>query len=238
MDETFGLAFSKAVVIAKLNNARVFLQRQRKEELRDTVGRIKECMDRVQAADTLDRLRGCEGSGAAAYFPAFGTLLRGEFRFSRRVRRPPKDPVNSMLSFGYTLLFYNIFSLIHAHNLDPYIGYFHSDRPNHPALASDLIEEFRTPIVESLVLSLINKSIVKPDGFYCLKEGERSPCFMTDETRKRFIRAFEEKMHIEVFHPETEFRVDYRRCVDLQIGRFVQYLRGERDEYVPYRIRF
>ena len=238
MDEGFALTFSKALVTAKLHNARVLLQRHKSEAVQEAIERLREAIKKAETVDSLDALRGCEGNGAAAYFPAFGALLREGFSFRRRVRQPPTDPVNSMLSFGYTLLFYNIFSLLRVHGLDPYQGYLHAARPNHPTLASDLMEEFRTPIVESLVLSLVNQKIVKPGGFYVLKDGERSPCFLANDTRKRFVRAFEEKMHTEVFHPESEFRVDYRRCIALQIGRFIQFLRGDKHEYKPFRIRF
>jgi CRISPR-associated protein Cas1 len=149
-----------------------------------------------------------------------------------------------MLSFGYTMLFNNIFSMVRLHRLNPYVGFFHADKPAHPALVSDLIEEFRC-IIEAMVVGIINKHILKPGDFYYASagtaeeegEGEETPapkgCFLTDEARKKFVAEFEQLMHREVTHPNTNFTVSYRRCLDLQVQNFAQHLRGEKP-YIPF----
>ena len=135
---------------------------------------------------------GC--AAAAKYFPALTSILKDPMGFTNRNRQPPRDPVNSMLSFGYTLLFYNIFALAKSHGLHPYVGFFHEMRSGHPALVSDLIEEFRAPIVESLVLYLVNSKVLKQQDFALPKEPGL-PCLLSDDARKLFIHHFEQKMN-------------------------------------------
>ncbi len=181
-------------------------------------------------------MRGFEGAAAAKYFPAFVSLLKDPMGFTHRNRQPPTDPVNSMLSFGYTLLFYNIFSLIKSHGLHPYVGFFHEMRSGHPALASDLIEEFRAPIVESLVLYLVNSKILSAKDFALPKEPGL-PCLLSDEARKLFIHHFEQKMNSSITHPHTDFKVDYRRCINLQVVEMARCIKGEAAEYRPMEVR-
>jgi CRISPR-associated protein Cas1 len=138
------------------------------------------------------------------------------------------------LSFGYTLLFYNLYALIAARGLHPYVGHLHLLRDRHPALASDLIEEFRAPIVDSLVLYLVNSKIFTPADFSRLPDG---PCLLKDTARKTFLRAFEQKMGTQITHPHTGAVVDYRRCLDLQVCQMAEWIRGEVSAYQPMRIR-
>jgi CRISPR-associated protein Cas1 len=138
------------------------------------------------------------------------------------------------LSLGYTLLFYNLYALIVARGLHPYVGHLHLIRDRHPALASDLIEEFRAPIVDSLVLYLVNGKILTPADFSRLPDG---PCLLKDGARKTFLRFFEQKMGTQITHPHTGAVVDYRRCLDLQVCQMAQWIRGEVSAYQPMRIR-
>ena len=121
--------------------------------------------EKVPATESIDVLFGYEGQGAHVYFQAFGSLLNEPFVFEKRTGRPPTDPVNSMMSLGYTLLHQNIFSLVQAVGLHPHFGNLHVPRKNHPALISDLIEEFRAPVVDSLVAYLVNSSILTLEDF-------------------------------------------------------------------------
>lgn len=149
------------LVTAKLSNLRSLLRRYARrlqdKELVKAARSITRIQRKLVQAETLEQLRGYEGSGSAVYFGVFGRLLKAsDFEFNGRNRRPPKDPVNALLSFGYTLLFNNIYAMIRLHRMNPYVGMLHEERAGHPALASDLIEEFRF-MVDRLVLALCNK---------------------------------------------------------------------------------
>ena len=138
---------------------------------------------------------------------------------------------------GYTLLFYNIYSLLTVHNLNPYCGFFHSIRQGHPALASDIIEEFRAPVVDSLVIYLINSEIIKERDFTRPKVPGR-PCLLSDEARRKFIRHFEQKMHTEITHPHTGFHTNYRRCIELQVKELLRCIQNDDTDYRPMTITY
>lgn len=237
-DPVFTLQTAKVIVAAKLHNSRLLLQRhQRRKQIplvATVIERLGELSVRLHHATTGEEVNGYEGAGAAQYFAALGQLVDPAFRFTTRTRQPPTDPVNSLLSFGYTLLFYNLYGLIVARGLHPYVGHLHLMRDRHPALASDLIEEFRAPIVDALVLTLINQKALTPTDFFRLAEG---PCLLKDTARKTFIRAFEQKMATQITHPHTGMVVDYRRCLDLQVCQMADWIRGEADEYKAMRMR-
>lgn len=249
-DAAFTLDMAKRIIEAKITNTRSLLQRSRQRRPGDSVRTAIEQLTQVShdlaKADSIDAARGYEGRASAIFFDVYDELFLAEgFTFEKRIRRPPTDPVNAMLSFGYTLLFYNIFSMVRVHRLNPYVGSLHADRTNHPALVSDLIEEFRC-IIEALVLKIINKRVLSPNDFSSDSSGQAEaqtdddkkskPCLLSDEARKIFIGEFERLMHREVTHPSTGYTVTYRRCVDLQVQNYVQHLRGEK-VYTPFTRR-
>lgn len=239
-DPAFCLATAKAIVRGKLHNCRVLLQRhnrtKRIPEVTTAIEELAKGMEQVGQAATLEEAHGYEGAGAARYFEALGHLVDPDLGFARRVRRPPTDPVNSLLSFGYTLLFYNIYALVSARGLHPYVGHLHLMRDRHPSLASDLIEEFRAPIVDALVLYLVNSKIIGKADFYRAKD-ETGPCLLTDGARKTFLKHFEQKLGTKITHPHTGYVVDWRRCIDLQVYQMAQYIKGEIAEYRPMVMR-
>lgn len=232
------LKLAKAFVEGKIHNQRILLQRRQRKlnlpEIQDAIDFLAEMMSKCAQSTTLDELRGYEGTSSGHYFKVFGLLLDDAFNFSKRIKHPPPDPVNAMLSFGYTLLFQNIYSLVETHNLHPYCGHLHALRDGHPALVSDLIEEFRALIVDPLVIYLINKHIIKPTDFEPGNDN-KYPCLLTTEARKTFVQHFENKIQTTVTHPHSGYTVDYRRCLDLQITQLVQFLRGERERYLPMK---
>ncbi len=183
----------------------------------------------------LGSLLGCEGAGSAAYFGVFGRLIKCDWShgFSRRVRRPPTDPVNAMLSYGYTILTNQLNSAVTSVGLDPYIGCLHSSRYGKPALALDLVEEFRPLIVDSVVLTLLNNRQLEAQHF----EKELNGYRMTDAARKLFLQKFEERMQEVIIHPLFEYKVPYRRCIELQARLLGKYFMGEVSEYVPFVVR-
>jgi CRISPR-associated protein Cas1 len=169
-DQKFVLETARQIVSGKIWNSRTLLQRRQRKEPKDRVRQsINELLalgEQLASAATLEQVRGHEGAAAASYFAAYAACVPSAFGFKNRNRQPPLDPVNALLSFGYTLLFYNIFSIVRARGLSPYVGNLHALRQGHPALCSDLIEELRAPIVDSLVTSLLNKQIFTPADFY------------------------------------------------------------------------
>jgi len=233
-DKEFCLKVAKAIVIAKIKNSRTLLRRHTDD--RQTLDEMDRLLEKANTAATLDEVRGFEGAAAAKFFPAFAALLKDSMGFTHRRRQPPTDPLNSMLSFGYTLLFYNIFAMVKTQGLHPYVGFFHEIRSGHPALVSDLIEEFRAPIVESLVLYLVNAKVLTATDFALPKEPGL-PCLLSDAARKLFIHHFEEKMNSPMTHPHTKFKVDYRRCLNLQVAEMARHVRGEAPDYRPMEVR-
>jgi CRISPR-associated protein Cas1 len=238
LDAPARLALARRIVDAKLYNLRSMLRRYARRlgeaALSDAAGRIAQIQRRLAGAETLDQVRGFEGSGSAAYFAVFGKLL-GEsgFTFEGRNRQPPRDPVNAMLSFGYTLLFYNIYAMLRVHRLNPYVGMLHEEQAGHPALASDMIEEFRF-VIDRMVIALCNKKRVKPADFYFgapAGEGKPAGCFLTDEARKTFIGAFERTMHRPLARPGEARPVSVRQAIDLQVRAYAAHLEGK----TPYR---
>jgi CRISPR-associated protein Cas1 len=168
-DEGKTLAIAKSMVKGKLLNQRAILQREAREGvsgLASAIEDLKALVGRVDRVETLSELRGVEGAGSALYFREWPKLIRAVgFRFPGRVKRPPTDPVNAMLSFGYTLLANAVFAACHLVGFDPYVGFLHMDRYGRPALVLDLMEELRPVLVDSLVLALINRNMVDPEGF-------------------------------------------------------------------------
>jgi len=239
-DRHLSLNMGKAIVCAKINNSKTLIQRYaRKREFlsfESEVQRLNMLMSRVSSVSSHDELMGIEGSASAVYFGALRSLIGDEWGFTRRQKQPPPDPVNSMLSYGYTLLFYNIYSMIRMHGLNPYIGFLHGVRDGHPSLVSDILEEFRAPIVDAMVMNLIiRKSLKKTDFIY--PEDAGIPCLIKGDARKIFVRAFESKMNSFVTHPSTGYRVDYRRCIDLQVQGLKRFIVGKDSKYQPMCIR-
>lgn len=183
----------------------------------------------------LGSLLGSEGAGSAAYFGAFNQLIKCDWShgFLKRTRRPPADPVNAMLSYGYVILTAQIASILASIGFDPYIGYLHSSRYGKPALALDLLEEFRPVIVDSVVLSLLNNRQLGPGDF----RQEVNSYYMTDETKRLFLQKFEERLQETITHPVFGYKVSYRRCIELQGRLLGKYLTGETSVYTPFAVR-
>ncbi|AFZ11550.1 CRISPR-associated protein Cas1 [Crinalium epipsammum PCC 9333] len=226
-DPQFQFLVSQAIVRGKLANSRQLLMRlNRKRKVAEVSQAIAGIGTDISALDTvnnLDSLRGYEGVGAARYFPAFGQLITNpEFSFSLRYRQPPTDPVNSLLSFGYTLLFNNVLSLIVAEGLSPYFANLHYGEDKKPYLAFDLMEEFRSPIVDSLVLKLINSAVFKSRDFETVVST--GGVYLRKESRRIFLQHFEKRMNEELSHPDLLSQVSYRHAIQLQIRRYKRSL--------------
>lgn len=239
-DETFCLKLAAAIVRGKIANSRLMLQRQARrrnaDRLHAAADALKEILARLAGAGTLDELRGYEGSAAKAYYQALAAGLDDGWGFSQRVRQPPTDGINAMLSYGYTLLFYNIYSLLRSRGLNPQVGFLHALRQGHPALASDMVEEFRSIVVDAVVWKLVINGHLTPADFdYPKISGEG--CFFKPHARQLFIKALEEKLNAAVTHPATGVLLDYRRCMEYQVRHLSQVIRGVDENYQAMVLR-
>lgn len=222
-DREFQLQVSSAIVWGKLMNSKrllLRLNRKRKSaEVKKAIDGIDSDITAVVSVENIDSLRGYEGSAAARYFPAWGQLITNQsFHFSRRSHHPPTDRVNSLLSFGYTILFNNVLSLIIAEGLSPYFGNFHYGERDKPYLAFDLMEEFRSPIVDTLVLKILNKPLLKLEDF---EGADGQPAiYLTDTGRRIFLKQIEMRLNEKVSHPDLKTAIPYRQVIQLQIRRY------------------
>lgn len=239
-DPEFCLKVARALVNGKLCNCKLILRRfARKRSAPHSEKAIKEItrlLAGVSHAPDLNRLRGYEGAAARAYFGAMRSLIEPQWGFRRRQRRPTPDPVNALLSFGYTLLFHNIYAFVRARGLNPKIGLFHRFSTGHPALVSDLMEEFRPLVVDALVWSLVLNAHITPADFSYSQDASRR-CLLSATACKLFLHRFESKISSPVTHAASSVRLDYRRCMDQQVLMFCRLLRGNLDEYTPMVLR-
>ena len=235
-DHEFQLKMARQIVAGKiLNSKRLLLRLNRKRQIAGMMGKIKR-LDQyacgIDKFDNLNSLRGLEGTAARLYFSALGELITNtDFNLTQRTRRPPRDPVNSLLSFGYTLLFNNVLSLILAEGLNPYLGNLHRSDRKGPHLALDLMEEFRSPIVDTMVIGLINKQILKLTDFtWPNKEGG---IYLDLSSRRIFLKHFENRISDMVTYPGIEAKLSYRRVIQRQVQQYKQILLTS-GMYEPY----
>jgi CRISPR-associated protein Cas1 len=236
-DPEFCMAVSRAIIDGKLRNSRALAYRIRRAHPQIAarwLERIEEAVQAVAQADDLDTLRGIEGAAAKAYFYVFRMGLRQEMTFEKRTRRPPRDRANALLSFGYTLLTQNLMTACEVVGLDPYDGFFHADKYGRPALALDLVEEFRGPVVDSVVQLVINKRIVGPDDF---SEGRKGGIYLSDRGLKKFLRQYTHRLNTAILHPYDGKRLTYQRVFEVQARLLAKTVQGELDKYQPFRVR-
>jgi CRISPR-associated protein Cas1 len=234
-DAAFCLQLSKAFVIAKASNQRTLLKRNHKGVPESVFDEMTHLIQLAGAADSIESLLGYEGNVARLYFGNLGAMLRPRaaddwpsFEFTHRQRRPPRDPVNSMLSFAYALLVKECTVALLTAGLDPYWGFFHRPRHGRPALALDLMEELRPVLADSAVLAAINNGMVERSDFEITAAG----CTMTAAGRKALIRAFECRLDQLATHPIFDYRCSWRRLISLQATLLSRALRGDVAQYV------
>jgi CRISP-associated protein Cas1 len=223
-------------VRGKLKNYRNLLQRRKREqnltELEPKIEIIKQCLSSLDNTNNIDSLRGLEGAGSAAYFGCFNLLIKSsDFQFEARRRRPPTDPVNSLLSLGYSLLRHDVQSAVNIVGFDPYLGYLHVERYGRPSLALDLMEEFRPIVVDAIVLNAINKGIVSLDDF--TTEPISNAVSLTNDGLQRFLRLYAEKKQSKFKHPVLQRQCTYQESFEIQARFMAKYLMGETDKYPP-----
>lgn len=242
-DPVKSLAFASAVVEGKIKNQRTLLMRNH-EHLEDHVAtRLSQLAKSAGAAERVESLLGIEGSAARVYFSHFAGMLKSgigsgsreglDFDFNGRNRRPPLDPVNAMLSYAYSLLAKDLTVATLGVGFDPFLGFFHKPRYGRPALALDLMEEFRPIICDSVVISAVNNGVMSTDDFV-----RRGPAVsMKESARKKFIQAYERRMDTLITHPVFGYRISYRRILEVQARLLARVLTGELAEYRPFLTR-
>lgn len=236
----FALNTARVIVKAKLQNSRTLLLRYRRKlnqpALDAVTGRLAGLMARVERVNTVNSLLGVEGVGAAVYFEALPLLFKhNHWQFSKRARRPPTDPVNVLLSFGYTLLARQLEFAVERVGLDPYLGCLHADSYNRPSLALDLTEEFRSIVVDSVVLRCLNSELITPGNFSLQPNPER-PVLLDEAGRNRFIQEFEARLAVTFTHPALNEKVTYRRCFELQAREMARAMQSD-SLYRPFVVR-
>lgn len=249
-DAAFRLEAAREFVRGKIVNCRVVIRRQnqtlRDPEIISALTRMRRFIAQLQACDSHDAVLGIEGISAATYFGCLGKFVRGtDIVFKGRNRRPPKDPVNVLLSLGYTLLANAIHTQVNVVGLDPYLGCLHSTEYGRPSLVLDLMEEFRPVLVDSLVLYVINRGVIQTKHFFRPEEREPAafdfaesepsrddyPIILTHEGMKKFIASFEERLNNRILYEPSGKRLTYRGVLLEQVRRFAAMLTEE----VPYR---
>ncbi len=231
------LRLSRWIIHAKIANQRTLIRRNGKAS-KMLLDEMKVLRDKAIVSESIDSLRGIEGRAAKLYFQAFPTMLKIKdfdkvLLMKGRSRRPPKDPVNALLSLGYTLLSRDVMAACLSVGLDPMFGFFHSIEPGRPALALDLMEPFRPLIVDSAVLRTLNTQEICLEDFY---QGQDS-CQLKKNGRKKFFAAYERRMHETLTHPSFGYKISYRRTLDLEVRLLARYLEGEINEYRPVTTR-
>lgn len=225
----------RGFVRGKLKSYRNLLLRAKREGCEAVaagVVRLEEALSPIEKTTTIDALRGLEGAGSAAYFAHFDSLIRNrKFSFQTRQRRPPTDPVNALLSFGYSLLAHDVQGAVNLVGFDPYLGYLHTQRYGRPSLALDLMEEFRPLVVDAMVLAAINRQVLSLADFE--DEPLSHAVSLTDEGRRKFLRAYEQKKQSVFKHPVMGRQCTYQEAFEIQARLLAKYLLDETEQYPP-----
>jgi len=244
-DPHFCLEISRAIVTGKLKNSRTMLRRMLRasraradEEMQSggsrALARLNQSLDQVPSAASLAELRGLEGIAGKVYFSVLRRALRPEFAFPTRTRRPPKDPANALLSLAYSLLTNAMFTACEIAGLDPYEGFFHADKYGRPALALDLVEEFRSIIADSIVLSLINNRRVRERDF---EAGRGNGIYLTKKGMRAFLYQYTRRLLTRVHHPLAGRSLSYQKVFEVQARQLRKAIESGRPEYGPIIIR-
>jgi len=230
------LQLAKEIIRAKIHNQRVMLMRNGEAPER-VLSLMSGFRDATESARDLTALLGIEGSAAALYFEQFESMLKQrddwKFDWRGRNRRPPRDPVNALISLGYSMLAKELTGVCYSVGLDPFLGFMHQPRYGRPALALDLMEEFRPLVADSVAISLINRGELGPEDFIRSANGT----FLNDRGRRPFWEAWFRRLDAEVSHPEFSYKMAYRRMLEVQARQLWRFVRGEALTYHGFTTR-
>lgn len=241
-DHAQRVTIARSFVLGKVYNSRKVIDRVIRdhrlivdvESLQKASSGLKALLADIEQCQSLQQLLAFEGNAASLYFSVFDHLIlhqKVEFRFEERSRRPPRNPMNALLSFLYTLLTNEAVSALEGVGLDPYAGFLHADRPGRPSLALDLIEELRPILADRLALSLVNRKQISAKGFTSKESGG---FIMEEATRKTVIEAWQERKREEIVHPFLQERIPFGLVLHAQALLLARHLRGDLDAYPPF----
>ena len=235
-----GLALARAFIASKIRNSRTFLRRNAENLPETSLDMLKRFVDDAEKCDSTESLLGIEGSAARIYFENFPRLLKRPdenghlaFHFEGRNRRPPRDPINALLSLAYALLVKDLTAILQSVGFDPYLGFYHRPRYGRPALALDMMEEFRPIIADSVVLNAVNTGVIQR-GDFISRAGSVS---LSENARGKFMYLYERRVDELVTHPVFGYRISYRRVLEVQARLLARYLGGEIQEYPGFQTR-
>lgn len=241
-NKEISLELASSIVSAKISNSRKILERFLRDypespncvQVKEVSNILNYAKHQAVNSSDMDELRGVEGNASRVYFSVFNSLiLRPDFEFNGRNRRPPKDNVNALLSFAYTLLANDIQSALESVGIDSYVGFFHTDRPGRASLALDIMEEFRAYLGDRFVLSLINKNMISPSDFIDNGDGG---VILKPDAKKDFLATWQKRKREEVMHPFLCEKVPIGLLGYVQAMMLSKYLRGELDGYPVFLI--
>jgi CRISP-associated protein Cas1 len=233
-------AISRQIVAGKIQNSRNSLLRAAREtesgreQLQAVIDALGRQVMELAAQDNRDRIRGAEGMASQLYFSVLSLTLkqqREQFAFTTRSRRPPRDRINCLLSFLYALLRHDCIAALTSVGLDPFVGFFHVDRPNRPSLALDLMEEFRPWLADRLAITLINRQQIGPEHF---KQREGGAVEFTDAGRKLVIKAYQERKQESLTHHLLDQNARVAQMAFIQARILARHLRGDLADYLPF----
>lgn len=239
-DTEFAVELAKKIIRAKIKNQLTVVRRYKKEdsdELTECIKMMSICIEKIERTEQIQGLIGYEGQAAKHYFKALSILVDSSFKFQGRSRRPPKDEFNSMISLGYSIMMNEIYSQIELRGLNPYFGFLHRDAERHPTLVSDLLEEWRAVVVDSVVMSMINGHEILPEDFQI--DPEFGGYYMRKEGLKKFLKKLESRLQREVKYLDyISYAVSFRQAISLQAGRLIKAIDSvDAEEYHPIIIR-
>lgn len=236
MDLEACLSIVRGMVVAKIHNSRTLLMRSSTLKGDANSKTLQELKNQAMKSTSLSELRGIEGAAARVYFQNFSSMLKSksiDFSFTHRNRRPPKDPINAMLSFGYACLYREVTdALLHA-GLDPWMGFLHVPQTGRASLALDMMEEFRSIIVDSIVLKMVNNQQLTKEDFLITSKG----AWFEKKAKALFLREFERKMKWEIRHPLLQVKLSYRRVIQAQIQLLIKAISEPKVDYTGFIVR-
>ncbi|MGM0609351.1 MAG: CRISPR-associated endonuclease Cas1, partial [Candidatus Muiribacteriota bacterium] len=235
-----------AVVNGKIKNSANFMSSRgiynKERQLTEAASGLKSF--KPVYTDSMDKIRGLEGAASALYFRMFNKMVKNpDFKFTKRSKRPPLDPINAMLSYIYTILLSEVLTALQINGLDPYLGSLHEISYGRPSLACDLVEEYRAPVADRFVLELVNRKIVKPDDFI-IRNNKKSfadeedmninrPVEMKPKFRNKFIESYEYMMNTGFYYQPENKKLSIRKIISKQVDFFIKALENK-DEYIPF----
>ncbi|MDI6793737.1 MAG: CRISPR-associated endonuclease Cas1 [bacterium] len=237
LDEAFCVEYARTIVEAKIKNGKTLIRRYSRDhpemDFEDTISVLNQALEDIPSKQRISTILGVEGYSTAAYFRAYSKMFRKQLQFTTRNRRPPRDPVNALLSFGYTLITNEVFSILCATGFDPYIGYLHGINYGRPSLSLDVVEEFRHPVIDRFTLNLINNNVLTEDDF---EDRKDEGVFLKDESRKKYFVQYE-KLMANVFKDlNSGEKVTYRSLFRQQAHKLMRTIQ-RKEPYQPFLMK-